>query len=394
MTKKYTFTEETKKRCKFLKADPETLRIFTPISVELLPYLKNVQSIDFNIYLKVYEDLVEFIKVREFSAELLEEVLNVIKSSPVELKVYLTKKDYPKFEQIINYVRNKKIKKLLEEDQTLDPKVLDVFSDLSNASQMILRGGINKFVAEKALLSASNLLSAQLDSRIALGTLSRMIHHDATLYDHSASVAMFATSLGQFLKSPLDQKALKQVALCGLYHDAGKSCIPSQILNKPGKFTPEEFEVMKMHVKHGYTELNDAIKAGAPIEEIVANVAYEHHERFTGGGYPRGKKGRFEDNPQQGIHLFTRIVSIVDVYSALLMKRVYKEALPSEEALKMMLAVAPKEYDPEIFDVFYKNVTVTNELFDKREQAIKKATIRMIGKEESFSQSLKELIKK
>jgi HD-GYP domain-containing protein (c-di-GMP phosphodiesterase class II) len=88
---------------------------------------------------------------------------------------------------------------------------------------------------------------------------------------------------------------------------------------------------MKSHTTLGYEELMQAIEKGAPIDEEIAIVALEHHEKFCGGGYPTGKCGRLEEKAD-GIHYLARIVSIADVYSALLMKRVYKEAFRSKNS--------------------------------------------------------------
>jgi HD-GYP domain-containing protein (c-di-GMP phosphodiesterase class II) len=112
---------------------------------------------------------------------------------------------------------------------------------------------------------------------------------------------------------------------------------------------------MKSHTVLGFEELQKARKQGAPIEDLVCRVALEHHERFTGKGYPFGRVGRLEENPN-GIHLYTRIVTIADVYSALLMKRVYKPAYEAKDALAIMVKSAAEEYDPEIFHAFLRHV--------------------------------------
>ena len=124
----------------------------------------------------------------------------------------------------------------------------------------------------------------------------------------------------QYYGDKASKKEIDLIAECGLYHDAGKANIPNSILNKPGKFTDEEYEIMKTHAYLGYKILSKAIKDGCPIEEIVARVALEHHERFKGNGYPYGRVGKFEDDPENGIHVYSRIVAIADCYSALLME--------------------------------------------------------------------------
>jgi putative two-component system response regulator len=110
---------------------------------------------------------------------------------------------------------------------------------------------------------------------------------------------------------------------------------------------------MKTHFQFGHKELMNAIQNGAPFHEIVARVALEHHERFTGKGYASRKRGHWEEDPELGIHVYSRIISIAAAYSALLMKRVYKPALPAENALELMERSAPDDFDPEIFKPFF-----------------------------------------
>ncbi len=109
--------------------------------------------------------------------------------------------------------------------------------------------------------------------------------------------------------------------------------------------------MIKNHTSLGYDELKKAIANGAPIEENVAIVALEHHEKFKGGGYPMGKTGRLEEK-DNGIHEYARIVTIADVYSALLMKRVYKEAVSHQEALAIIREGAGSQFDPAVIEAF------------------------------------------
>ena len=160
----------------------------------------------------------------------------------------------------------------------------------------------------------------------------------------------------QYLKSDLSAKQAEVIAQCGLYHDAGKSCIPHSVLNKPGSFTDDEYEIMKKHVFYGCEELESAIDKGAPIDHIVARVAIEHHERMNGEGYPHHRCGRAEEDPENGIHLYSRIIAIADAYSALLMKRVYKPALPAEKAIELMSTKAADHFDMEIFNPFVNSL--------------------------------------
>ena len=369
MQKKYILKEETRKRCTVLPATHAVSRKLSPISLELFPLLREAKTIPFALYVRTPDEIVEYIRPTEFALDLLEDLWSVLLRSSAELEVCVLKKELALWENTLDTVRKRKVRKLLEQDPTLDPKVLDIFSDISSVSQLMTRGGLTSTTVRRATAAAAYLVAAQLNSEITVGTLSRMIYHDPTLYDHSASVAIFAACLAAQHFPHATAKELSLVAECGLYHDTGKSCISHHILNKPGVFTPEEFAIMKTHAIEGHRELVQAREKGAPISPEAAIVALEHHERFRGHGYPHGKKGRLEEDPTDGIHLYARIVSIADTYSALLMKRVYKDAVPPLEALKIMKDCADRDFDPVLFSTFCSHLVSTQTLFEAREKA-------------------------
>ncbi len=352
---KYAISKSVREKFKVVTITEADLKRFSNLSLELFSYLKEVKTIDFRIFFRVDLEVIEFITPKNFASDLVDAIISARNKEYSNLDICVERKDYPKFEQLVQNIRQKKIESLLKKDPNLDRKTIEVFGDLSQASQMIVRGGINKTVAQKAQIAANRLIDNLMDSEIAVGTLSRMILADETLYDHSAAVAMIAAIIARNLLGKSKEESEK-IARAGLYHDVGKTCVPGHILNKPGKFTPEEFEIIKNHTTLGYDELKKAMASGAPIEELVALVALEHHEKFKGGGYPLGKTGRSEEK-EHGIHEYARIVTIADVYSALLMKRVYKEAYDQEKSLTLMRSFAPNDYDPMIWDKFEKSVT-------------------------------------
>lgn len=130
-------------------------------------------------------------------------------------------------------------------------------------------------------------------------------------------------------------------------HDIGKVGIPDKILLKPGKLTPEEFEIMKTHVVLGMNALK--FELGSQEVPQFLKVAIEcisgHHEKFDGKGYPLGLSGR--DIPLPG-----RLMAIADVYDALISKRVYKEAFDHQFALDLIKSERGKHFDPDIVDAF------------------------------------------
>lgn len=363
---RYTIAKAIRAKYKVYPIAPADIKRYANISVELFAYLKEVKKIDFKIFFRVDLEIIEFITPQNFGPEQVDHIITARNKDYGNLEICVERKDFPRFDLLIREIRDKKIKKLLDNNPTLDRKTVINFADLSAASQMIVRGGINKSVAARAKEAAGRLIDDLMDSHVAIGTLSRMILADETLYDHSASVAMIAGIMARNLLGKSKEVAEK-IARSGLYHDVGKTCVPGHILNKPGRFTPEEFEIMKTHTTLGYEELVKATAAGAPIEEEVARVALEHHEKFKGGGYPSGKIGRAEER-SDGIHEFARIVTIADIYSALLMKRVYKEAYDQEHSLAIMRSMAPNDYDPEIWAGFERTVTESVDYYSKAEK--------------------------
>ena len=123
-------------------------------------------------------------------------------------------------------------------------------------------------------------------------------------------------------------------------HDLGKIAVDDRILRKPGRFTPEEFEIMKTHASEGAKILSRILDGidDQQFHDIAINVAHYHHERVDGSGYPKGLKG-------EEIPIEARIMAIADVYDALVSKRVYKERMSFEEADKIIMGSMGKHFD-------------------------------------------------
>ena len=131
-------------------------------------------------------------------------------------------------------------------------------------------------------------------------------------------------------------------------HDIGKVGIPDHILLKPGRLTPEEFEVMKTHTTVGYNALVRAEKAlGTELEFLkpAKEIALSHQEKWDGSGYPQGLAG-------EAIPLSARLMALADVYDALISKRVYKPAMSHEQACEIILQGRGKHFDPDVVDAF------------------------------------------
>jgi len=129
-------------------------------------------------------------------------------------------------------------------------------------------------------------------------------------------------------------------------HDIGKMTIPLEILHKPGRYSEDEFSLMKKHTINAYSLLSHSDRK---LIKAAAIIAHEHHEKWNGTGYPRGLKG-------PDIHIYGRIVALADVFDALTHKRHYKEAWKIEDAVAYVLDHRETQFDPELVDIFQEHL--------------------------------------
>jgi response regulator RpfG family c-di-GMP phosphodiesterase len=142
------------------------------------------------------------------------------------------------------------------------------------------------------------------------------------------------------------------VRLASPMHDIGKIGIPDHILNKPGKLTTEEFEIIKSHTQIGFEILK---QSNRKIMKTAATIALQHHERWDGSGYPNAVSG-------DAIHLYGRITSVADVFDALGHKRVYKDAWEEKDILDYMLEQSGVMFDPKIVQLLFDNIEKMQEI--------------------------------
>jgi len=170
--------------------------------------------------------------------------------------------------------------------------------------------------------------------------------------NHVKRVAFYSELLA--LKYGLPQKEADILKMASPMHDIGKVGIPDAILNKPGRHTKEEFEIMKTHALLGFNMLN---KSDKPIIKAAAIVSLEHHEKYDGTGYPNGLKGN-------DIHIYGRITAVADVFDALGSNRVYKKAWELDKILELFKEQRGKHFDPKIVDIFIDNLEEFLEIRD------------------------------
>lgn len=179
----------------------------------------------------------------------------------------------------------------------------------------------------------------------ALVSLSRLKNVDDYTYLHSVAVCILMMALGRQLG--LEGEVLKQVGLAGLMHDLGKVFIPKEILNKPGKLTEEEFNIVKMHPLKGW----EFLKQSSEASDLTLDVCRHHHERVDGKGYPDKLSG-------EALTLFARMGAICDVYDAITSNRCYKKGWEPAESIRKMAEWKDGHFDEAIFHAFVKTVGI------------------------------------
>ena len=228
-----------------------------------------------------------------------------------------------------------------EKSDILDEKMSERTAELESANAALRRKSDEIERVHDATIVAFTSLAETRDSETGMH-LRRTQNY----------VQQLALSLRQHprLGLELDGAATELLYKSAPMHDIGKVAIPDHILHKPEKLTADEFEIMKTHTTHG----RDAIVAAeAGLGEdndflgAAREIAYGHHEKWDGSGYPQGLAG--EDIP-----LFARIMAVADVYDALISRRVYKAGMPHAKAVDIIRAGRGTHFDPDVCDHFFQ----------------------------------------
>jgi HD-GYP domain-containing protein (c-di-GMP phosphodiesterase class II) len=209
---------------------------------------------------------------------------------------------------------------------------------IRNASTHLAAEGafeLNSVVAsvEDMLESSANLAGAAL-------LLSSMKGHDGYTFYHSVNTSLLSLGIGRLLG--LDRDDLIAIGSGALLHDIGKVSVSSKTLKHPGRLSEEQWLQIEIHPREGAQAI---LAAGGPGSDIAAMIAFEHHLRYDGGGYPRLAKQRMP-------HVFSRLVAITDIYDSITSRRPYRRAETPNRALRILLDGAGTSYDPELVHIF------------------------------------------
>lgn len=164
------------------------------------------------------------------------------------------------------------------------------------------------------------------------------------LYEHCMSVCILSTSVGAYV---FDTKKLKDLTLGALLHDFGLMFVPEEILDKPDKLSPEEFDLIKTHPQVGF----DILTQDPNFSMISRNIIYMHHEKCDGSGYPLGVKAK-------QIHDTTKLVTIADMYDAMVTPKPYRKQMKTYESFETLSSMAGVQIDKHLFTEFEKRVAL------------------------------------
>jgi putative nucleotidyltransferase with HDIG domain len=224
-------------------------------------------------------------------------------------------------------------------------KALSVYRASKNVAKGILDGirlmGVIDTKAAKA--TVDDCVNSILRNPDALLWMSKMrdVHEYTT--EHSLNVCVLAVAFGRHLG--MEEDALQKLGLCGLLHDVGKMRIPPEVLNKVAALSDKEFKMIKAHTVHG----RNLLMSTSGLPGVVVDVAYSHHEKVDGTGYPRKLKA-------SGISDFARIIAIVDAYDAMTAERCYAPARSSTDALKIIFKDRGSHFDERLALEFIKAI--------------------------------------
>lgn len=214
----------------------------------------------------------------------------------------------------------------------------------SNNGGKIDHRGVNKNIRDVGEIIDEIMYDIIFSENILENLVNISIYDDYTL-NHSINVMMLSIVIAK--NCGLSMGDIKRLALGCIFHDIGKTFIPIEIINKPGRLTELEFEIVKSHTEKGYEFLNNY----TDLPSVSSSIALCHHEREDGLGYPRQLKG-------DEIHKFSKIAAICDVFDALTSDRSYRRAAPIHEAMEYLLATGGTQFSLDIIRTFSQSINI------------------------------------
>jgi len=219
------------------------------------------------------------------------------------------------------------------------------YKTIENVSRYIECGDESSLKVSSVRSTIQQMLDDLLSSSDILGNLTEIQGYDDYTFHHSINTTIIGLVLG--LASGYSEHKLLEFGMGVLMHDIGKIRVTESVLNKKTPLMEAEFEEIKRHSTIGF----DILRKNNDFSLLSAHVAFQHHEKWDGSGYPRGLKGN-------EIHEYGKLAAIADVYEALTSRRVYRKAIEPNEAYEYIVSQSNKHFDPHILEVFKRHIAV------------------------------------
>lgn len=255
---------------------------------------------------------------------------------------YITKPFSPPivFTRVRNHVRLGQALRLISyQNDLLDHRVAERTAELARKNVELVSALKRIAAAQDVTISAFSSLAESRDNETG--------RHIRRTQNYMRALALKLRENPRY-GDWLDDQMIELIFKSAPLHDIGKVAIPDRILLKPGKLDPDEFEIMKTHTEHGRHAIETA-EASLDNKDsflcLARDIAYAHHEKWDGSGYPLGIAG-------EAIPFAARMMAVADVYDALISRRVYKSGMSHDKAVSIILEGRGKHFDPEVVDAF------------------------------------------
>ncbi len=242
------------------------------------------------------------------------------------------------------YIREQYVPETVEPEDVIPEKVRLETIEMVKASFINLHDHLKLDINRVASI-VNSIIDELLASDDILVQLTDIRAFDDYLFAHSVNVCVLSIMTGITLH--FDKARLTELGVGALLHDIGKTKIDSEILNKPDDLSRQEFDEIKRHTNYGFEMLRNY----ADLSLLSAHIAFQHHERWDGQGYPRGLRG-------ESIHEYARIVAVADVYDALLADRPYRPSYTVNQALTILERMSGVYLDPNFVTALVSNIAI------------------------------------
>ncbi|MCP4213920.1 MAG: HD domain-containing protein [bacterium] len=311
---------------------------FVPIS---LSKLHPNSFINFDLYLETNDN---FVLYKGRNLEITMDDIQRLVDNGIET-FYIHKKDKKNFK---NYQEGNLEEILGSDDVSVEKKAEALYDSAINVIEDVFENPRSGHSIKRSREIVGHTVDFILGLPQAFANLLKLRKHDYYTYTHSVNVCTFLVSLAQELGIS-EINTLKEIGEGGLLHDLGKSQVPSKLINKRGRLTKTEWEVMQKHPALGVGIARDTRESTG----VTLSIIGQHHEKLSGKGYPNGLKG-------SELNVFANMASIVDVYDAITTNRSYSPAKPPMVAAQILVS-NKEDFDEKLLLTFLKMLAVKGE---------------------------------